>query len=163
MPGPSRLRVGCAPVRTAALAIALSLAVALAACGGGGGGSLSASEYRSKATAICRDHSKQINALAQPKTNAELGDYLAKGTEITHRTVDRFADLDPPDELQANHDAVVKLSREELDLLDGVVADIKGGTDAQTATKKAEAKLNAKEAAVDAKFNALGLSTCARG
>jgi hypothetical protein len=151
-------------LRTFALATVLCLALGLAACGGGdGGGSLSASEYRSQARTICADHSKQINALAEPKTKEELGDYLAKGTDITHKTVDKFADLDPPDSLQANHDAVVKLSREELDLLDGVVSDIKGGTDPQTATKKAEAKLNAKEEAVDAKFNALGLSTCAQG
>ena len=143
-------------------ALLVALALGLAACGGGGS-SLSASEYRSKATAICRDHSKQINALTEPKTNAELGDYLAQGTEITRKTVDRFDDLDPPDSLQSDHDALIKLSREELELLDGVVADIKSGTDAQTATKKAEAKLNAKDAAVDAKFNALGLGTCAKG
>ena len=149
-------------MRTGALATVAALALAVGACGGGDN-ALTESQYRSKARTICADHSKQINALAEPKTSAELGDYLAKGTEITHKTVDKFADLDPPDSLQADHDAVVKLSREELDLLDGVVSDIKGGTDPQTATKKAEAKLNAKEEAVDAKFNALGLSTCAQG
>src|SRR3954453_20321205 len=92
--------------RTLVIAAATAL---LAGCGGGGSGdgTMSAGQYRASATKICADTQRETDALGRPKRTSEFKVFLARGLKVTERNLRRFEALKPPQDLQAEHDAIV--------------------------------------------------------
>jgi hypothetical protein len=100
-------------VRRASLVL-LVLAVA-AGCGGGGGKRLSRQEFASKADAICSGYNRELTALKQPSSVAELGtslDHLLVSFERARKDLSR---LKPPENEQATVDQWLA----QLEILEG--------------------------------------------
>ncbi len=94
----------------------LTLAGMLAGCGGGGGGSLSASEYRQKADAICKQANEKINRF-DAKTPAQVRDVAGKIEPLVKDAVSDLKSLDPPKDLQ---DAANRWNDKNDQLVDGL-------------------------------------------
>ena len=148
-------------MRQALLALAvLALAVlALAGCGGGGGGRLSASEYRSKADAICADANAKLKNIGNPSTPAELRSLLKKARPTLKNAIDKLEALEPPKELEPKVDAWNSKNDRLLDKYDALSKETNL---VQLAAKAQElGKLN-DEANRYARTQ-LGLTDCASG
>jgi hypothetical protein len=103
-------------------------ALAIAAGAGGCGEDESAADrYRDDATALCEEAKREVNALPQPGTPAEVEPYLRDGLELTRDYDNRFRALEPPEELRDEHDQAVRLSDRGQRLLDGIVDDLAAG------------------------------------
>ena len=135
----------------------------LAGCGssGGSGDRLSDSAYKSQATKICTDSEKKTNALKQPTKAEEVKPYLQKGIDITQTAVDDFKGLNPPKDLQSEHNAVVKAEQTALDKLQSLTDSLKGTASDAAAVQKASPELDRISKDVDAKLKAAGLAKCA--
>ena len=100
-------------------ASALLVAVLVAGCGGGGGARLSRTEYAKQADKICSTYNAKLNALPQPKSQAELSAFVGKAVPLVSDASDRLAELKPPQDEQrtatawnrANSDIVRALER----------------------------------------------------
>ena len=100
-------------------ASALLAAVLVAGCGGGGGSRLSRADYAKQADKICSTYNAKLNALPQPKSQAELSAFVGKAVPLVSDASDRLAELKPPQDEQriadswnqANSDIVRALER----------------------------------------------------
>ena len=101
-------------------ASALLVAVLFAGCGGGGGSArLSRADYAKQADKICSTYNAKLNALPQPKSQAELSAFVGKAVPLVSDASDRLAELKPPQDEQriadswnqANSDIVRALER----------------------------------------------------
>jgi hypothetical protein len=86
-------------------ASALLLAVLVAGCGGGGSSRLSRADYAKQADAICLKYNAKLNAVAQPKSQAELAAFVDKAVPLVSDASDRLAELKPPQDEQSIADA----------------------------------------------------------
>ena len=77
-------------------ASALLVALLVAGCGGGGGGRLSRTDYAKQADKICSTYNAKLNALPQPKSQAELSAFVGKAVPLVSDASDRLAELKPP-------------------------------------------------------------------
>lgn len=109
--------------RLAALTLAAAgLAGAGAACGGGDEDALSAQEFRSAVSRICREDTEAAKRLGEALvTEKEFVRQLRELLDINARSRERFERLEPPEELRpawedflAANDEGVELSREIL-------------------------------------------------
>ena len=99
-------------MRTAILAVAVAAAALVAGCGGG-------DSYAKRADAICAKYNREIRALRQPRTIADISAFTAKAIPIARRGDDELRSLEPPkgDEatarkwLAANDDVVEAIER----------------------------------------------------
>jgi hypothetical protein len=97
----------------------LLVAVLAAGCGGGGGGRLSRADYAKQADTICLKYNAKLNAIARPKSQAELAGFVDKAVPLVSDASDRLAELKPPQDEQsianawnrANSDIVRALER----------------------------------------------------
>ena len=140
-------------------------ALMLGACGGGdsGGDRLSSAEYTKQATAICTSSEKKTNALKEPTKPEEVKAFLQQGIDITQENLDKFKALNPPENLQDEHDAAVKAEQQALDKLQQITDDLKGEAADAATVQKAQPELERISKDVDAKLKAAGLSKCATG
>ena len=100
-------------------ASAVLLAVLVAGCGGGGSSRLSRTDYAKQADAICLKYNAKLNAIAQPKSQAELAAFVDKAVPLVSDASDRLAELKPPQDEEsianawnrANSDIVRALER----------------------------------------------------
>ena len=133
--------------------------VVLAACGGGGGGRLSASEYRSKADAICADANQKLKKIGNPSTPAELRSLMKKARPTLKNAIDKLESLEPPKDLEPKVDTWNGKNERLLDKYDEVSKErnfVKLQTEAQEL-----AKLN--DEANNYARTQLGLTDCASG
>jgi len=139
------------------------LAALLAGCGGGGGGDrLSAGQYRTQASRICNDSRRQTDALGRPATTRQFQAFLVRGIKVTERNLARFERLKPPNDLQADHDAIVTGERRGLDQLRRLSAQLHGDSRDVAVLKRAQPALNRLSAEADARYRKAGLPACAR-
>jgi hypothetical protein len=100
-------------------ASALLVAVLVAGCGGGGGGRLSRADYAKQADKVCTTYNAKLNAIPQPKNQAELAAFVDKAVPLVSDASDRLSELKPPQDEQriadswnrANSDIVRALER----------------------------------------------------
>jgi hypothetical protein len=148
--------------------LAACAALAAAGCGGsdsnsgsGGGDRLSDAEYKTQATKICTDSEKATDALDQPTKAEEVKPFLQKGIDITQKAVDDFKDLNPPQDLEDEHNAVVTAEQGALDKLQEVTDSLKGDASDAAKVQKATPELDKISKDVDKKLVAAGLPKCA--
>ena len=139
----------------------VALAFAGTAAGCGEDDTLSAQEYRTQATKICTDSEKETDAIKEPAAEKDVEPFLTKGIEVTNGYVESFKELAPPEDLQDKHDAAANAISAQVDRLEALRDEIKGGTDAEKAFSSASTALDTGEKDTDAKFRALGLAKCA--
>ncbi len=132
---------------------------AAAGCGGGGGGGggdrLSTADYREKADAICKRADEDLRALKQPKSAAELDNFVDDVEPIVSNAVDDLDDLNPPKKLESAHDRWVVQNKDVLDALQEL-RDASPATIRQKATQFAQLSDRATRTARDD----LGLDEC---
>jgi hypothetical protein len=99
-------------------------ALLLAACGGGGGSSkggtteaLTADQFRRQADAICRKYEDKLNELGSPSSMEELQDFVTSALPLIQEGNDELHGLPPPDELQDDWDAAMKLQDESVETM----------------------------------------------
>jgi hypothetical protein len=76
------------------------VAVLVAGCGGGGGGRLSRADYAKQADTICLKYNAKLNAIARPKSQAELAAFVDKAVPLVSDASDRLSELKPPQDEQ---------------------------------------------------------------
>jgi hypothetical protein len=143
-------------MRRAVFAVAV---LALAGCGGNGGGRLSASEYRSKADAICADANQKLKGLGTPSTPAELRSLLKKARPVFENAIDDLENLNPPESLESKVDEW----NAKNDRLLGLYDDLSDETDLIQIQKKGQELSNLNDEANQYARTQLGLSECATG
>jgi hypothetical protein len=99
-------------------------ALLLAACGGGGGSSkggtteaLTADQFRRQADAICRKYEDKLNELGSPSSMEELQDFVTSALPLIQEGNHELHGLTPPDELQDDWDAAMKLQDESVETM----------------------------------------------
>ena len=103
---------------------ALALVLAGAGCGGGGGqsggdGRLSKSEYEARIQNDGREITDAFGALrTQPKSLPELASKLDRAQDKLRAVTDDLDSITPPEEIEADHDELVKGLRKVAQLLE---------------------------------------------
>jgi len=93
---------------TAVRVLVLSVAVLVAGCGGGGA---SADEYREEATEICTEAAADVSAVPPPGDDAaSVARYSDAVGAIRERETVALNELEPPDELEAQHTKLINAS-----------------------------------------------------
>jgi hypothetical protein len=95
------------------------VAVLVAGCGGGSGKRLSRAEYAKQADKICSKYNAKLNAIARPKSQADLSRFVDEAVPLVSDASDRLSELKPPQDEQriaatwnqANSDIVRALER----------------------------------------------------
>jgi hypothetical protein len=111
-------------------------AVALAGCGGDDEGdsnqALSYDEFSAEANTICKEEGDRINATTDQLTGDPAKDapVWAEAVDQIRAANERFAQLDPPEELQADFDRFNAAAEEQLGLAEDAQAAAETG-DAQ--------------------------------
>ena len=127
--------------RLTPLCLLALLALGLAACGGDDG--MSADEYRTAARKVCVDAEKATDAVEQPtrSTPEAIVDYLERLLSANERTIARFEKLDPPDDLQAPHEEILRANREGAETVRGVIRKLESGEDARAVLQSSTSRL----------------------
>lgn len=94
---------------------------ALAGCGGAADERLTREEWIASADAICADANRELNALAEPTTPAELAERTSEAVEISERQLDRLRDLRPPEEAEDDYATMLDLTQEQIEAARGIV------------------------------------------
>jgi hypothetical protein len=115
------------PVSGLSQRVALAAVAVAASAGGCGEDESAADRYRDDASALCAEAKREVNALPEPGTPAEVEPYLRDGLELTRDYDNRFRDLEAPEELRDKHDQAVRLSDRGQRLLEGIVDDLAAG------------------------------------
>jgi hypothetical protein len=129
--------------------------------GGDGGERLSAADYRKQATEICQESERRTNELEAPEAPEDIKPFLERGLEITEEDIGRFSDLQPPEDLQEQHDAAVEASEEFISQIRDVTSNLEGNASDQQAIQEANAEIEKASEASDKAFDELGLEECA--
>jgi hypothetical protein len=119
------------------------VAVLVAGCGGGGGARLSRTEYAKQADKICSTYNAKLNALPQPKSQAELSAFVGKAVPLVSDASDRLAELKPPQDEQrladswnqANSDIVRAKAKNNAKMQTELAAGNKANAHANTLAK----------------------------
>ena len=127
-------------MRRLLLLIPAVLSLALAACGDDG---MSTEEYRAEAKKVCVDAEKATEAIEQPtrSTPEAIVDYLERLLDANEKTIARFDELDPPEDLQQPHDAILAANRDGAETVRGVIRKLEGGEDAREVLQSSTSRL----------------------
>jgi hypothetical protein len=121
---------------------------------------LSPSAYRARAGAICKHGKAQLNALGQPKTDKEVGTYLAATLPIVRAELASLRRLSPPAALRAGHEQALSYFAKELDLLAATVRKIQAGADPIKQFNAIDAQETAYGKGEDAGWRMAGVTAC---
>jgi hypothetical protein len=100
---------------------------ALLAFAGCGGDEQSGGDYREDANDICRKAERGIEALPTPSSIADIERYLRKALEISKEYDREFKALEPPADLRAEHQRLMRVTRRGKRLIEGLVNDVAAG------------------------------------
>jgi uncharacterized cupredoxin-like copper-binding protein len=130
---------------------------ALAGCGGGGD-RLSASEFRTRANAVCTEGNDDLDALVEDLPDEPEAEDVQQLVEdivpIADRMIEDLRELEPPEDLEARYDEALESAEAARDRLD-------------EASESPEASMELFESESDPfeesnqKFDEVGLSACA--
>lgn len=138
-----------------------ALALAAAGCGGDGGGGdrLSKEEFASKGNAICADFKKDLDAVPEPTSFAEVLVFVDKATPIFDEHLGQLKALRPPEDLQETRDDFIATGDKARSRLD----DFRKAAEDKDQEKLAELgrESEAEDKESDRLANELGLTTCA--
>ena len=140
-----------------------SLALAVAACGGSEDEGLTTDEYRQQARTICAEAARATSQIEQPTraTSAAIVDYLNRLLRTNERTTERFAGLEPPEELERAHADALRANRDGVAEVRRVIRELDGGGDAREVLASAQTRLtDLSERSSDA-ARRLGVPECA--
>jgi hypothetical protein len=117
-------------VRCGLVAVVLTLA---SACGGGGGedGPLSASEFRDRAEAICREVEEATGDIDQPSDLNDVGRFVEEMTAAIDKAVADNQALQPPKEFQARWQEYLRLTSDFAARVHKLGDDIQGASAAE--------------------------------
>jgi predicted small lipoprotein YifL len=123
------------------LLIALACLLALAGCGGDD--PLSTDEYRQQARTICTDAERASDAVRPPTraTPAAIADYFKRILEVNDRTTNRFAELEPPSELEDAHEDALQANRAGVEEVRKLVDELEKGGDPTAVLQDAPERL----------------------
>lgn len=144
------------------IAATLAISTVLLAGCGGGGSTLSASDYRAKAAAICKDATKRTGALPSPKSLSSLRSYVEGTLAIAQQDTDKIKALSPPGDLRADHDAALKAQQSAIDQLRGVKDELTKAKPDTATLQKGLDQIKAAAAKANARFAALKIPGCAK-
>jgi hypothetical protein len=98
-----RLRAG---LTSATVAVVVALA---SGCGGDGGGGerLSQDELREQANAICQKYDEKIQAIGNPSSPEEVGDFVDQVVPLLRQGIAELRALRPPAEVEADYDRML--------------------------------------------------------
>ena len=144
------------------LSLVLALSTSLVACGGDD--ALSPEEYRAEAKAICEDAAKATRAVKAPTrtTNEAVASYFKRLIAVTKRSSERFGELEPAEELEARHEAVLEANEAGIEEVERLIADLERGGDARAVLQNAQTRLEDLSRRSDEAARALGVPQCAR-
>ncbi|HEX5467513.1 MAG TPA: hypothetical protein VFW80_00540 [Gaiellaceae bacterium] len=145
-------------MRRVAAALVGILGLLVAACGGGGGERLSKAEFTTQANAICGKYEKQLKALDAPTSLEEVPDLVDKALAILNKEVDEISDLNPPEELEDQFDALIEQTNNTKAAADDL-ADAAKAND-EDAVQQALDEGNAASTRADQIAGQLGLDAC---
>ena len=139
-------------------ASALLVAVLVAGCGGGGGARLSRTEYAKQADKICSTYNAKLNALPQPKSQAELAAFVGKAVPLVSDASDRLAELKPPQDEQRIADSWNRANSDIVRALQGLRDAAKAKDNAKMQTELAAG--NKANAHANTLAKTLGMNAC---
>lgn len=144
------------------LLLALAVSCSLAACGGED--RLSTEDYRSKARSICQEADRATKAVEQPQrtTNDAIANYFERLMTVNRKTTDEFAGLEPPEDLEKQHEAALDANRAGVDEVQKLVDELKRGGDARALLQSAQGRLEQLSDRSARAARALGVPECAR-
>ena len=144
------------------LPLVLVLSATLVACGGDD--PLSMEEYRAEAKVICEDATRSTRAVEPPTrtTNEAVAGYFKRLIAVTKRSSDRFGKLEPPEDLEAEHDAALKANKAGVNEVERLIAELERGGDARALLQNAQTRLEDLSRRSDEAARALGVPQCAR-
>jgi len=135
------------------------LSLVLAACGDDG---MSTEEYRAEAKKVCVDAEKATEAIEQPtrSTPEAIVDYLERLLDANEKTIARFDELDPPEDLQKSHDDILAANRDGAETVRGVIRQLEGGEDAREVLQSSTSRLRALGERSNEAAERLGVREC---
>ncbi len=143
-------------LRTGAAVAGSSLV--LAACGGDD--ALSRDDYVKQANAVCRDYNQKVAGLPEPQSFEDVPAFVDKGKALAGEAVGKLDELEPPEELKADHEAFVKEGREVSATADRIADAAKKKDEA--ALQRAAEEGERRDEASDKRAQRMGLTECAK-
>ena len=133
--------------------------VLLAAGCAGGGDALSREEYLTRANAICRDYHARINRVPRADTEAGFVRYLDRTLPLAREQVDKIAELEPPEDMQAEVDKMLA----DVRSLYALAGELREATKERQRNRVADIieRSNQVGARADSRARAIGLRDCA--
>ncbi len=149
-------------------ALACTSLVAGTGCGGdeesgddaSSGGALTTAEYRKQGNALCKDAVREVGAIPVPNAPDEIAGYLEEVFDASEQVNDEFVKLQPPEELQADHERAVELAEESQKTFDGVIERVRDVSDPQAALREEFRKLVPELERAQKLNTRLGLEEC---
>ena len=141
-------------------ASALLAAVLVAGCGGGGGSRLSRADYAKQADKICSTYNAKLNALPQPKSQAELSAFVGKAVPLVSDASDRLGELKPPQDEQRIADAWNRANSDIVRALERLRDAAKAKDNAKMQTALADG--NKANSRANTLAKTLGMNACSK-
>lgn len=88
----------------------MAAVLAGAGCGSGDDGE-SEESYRERAVALCKDAEDVIEEIPPPSAPGDIAGYLRRIIDASAEFSDDYEELEPPDELRADHEASERVGR----------------------------------------------------
>ena len=138
----------------------LCAALALGACGGGD--ELSTTEYRAEARKICTEANRASDRIRQPtrSTPKAIADYFRRQLAPAERATTRFAELEPPSELEDAHADQLRTSRAGIAEVRRLVGRLERGDDPRQVLAGAQDSIRRLTREADAAARRLGVPEC---
>ena len=138
----------------------LLVAVLVAGCGGGGSSRLTRSEYAKQADKICSTYNARLNALPQPKNQAELSAFVGKAVPLVSDASDRLSELKPPQDEQRIADSWNRANSDIVRALERLRDAAKAKNNAKMQTALADG--NKANSRANTLAKTLGMNACSR-
>lgn len=142
------------------VAALLLAALPLASCGGDG--SLSASDLRTRASAICTRAGQATDRVAVPSSADEAGRFLRQGLVQMQPALVQLRKLKAPKDLRADYDQALSLSAREIDVISRHEREIRDGGDAIDAFRQLGGELDPLVAQESARWRTLKIPACVK-